>query len=411
MYFARIPSSGGGGGVTITGQRTLIYDEFTGSTLNSRWKVRRPDKQTVTVSGGSVRLQTNTDTIPRVVGFDYSNINAQCMLYDTSYGLTCVRNYTEEIKFKLNKQNDTTLGALLGVYSPFPLQLNFTNFALAQFSTNDSLKYLAGMDTMFSVPPAYKEAITTFSFNTTDWFIFRHTVLEGEILLTLKNVSTGDSINKYYTRDFTHGSYPSRPNYFYFAFGGIGRTDMNVDYILVTTPEELNPTWLVVGDSRPTGFNATSADSAYANMLKRNTTDSIQLWAGGGMGVDEILSTFRNMRNVGASKFILDFGTNNTFNSDFQTKYTRITDSVTAWGGTFYVMYQPNGGDPVAGSGMNKWLKDNFSSHIIDNWTSPGYATKTIGNGMMYDGVHETLLGMQTTYAIVKAALISFFPL
>jgi hypothetical protein len=146
-------------------------------------------------------------------------------------------------------------------------------------------------------------------------------------------------------------------------------------------------------------------------MLKRNTTDSIQLWAGGGMGVDEILSTFRNMRNVGASKFILDFGTNNTFNSDFQTKYTRITDSVTAWGGTFYVMYQPNGGDPVAGSGMNKWLKDNFSSHIIDNWTSPGYATKTIGNGMMYDGVHETLLGMQTTYAIVKAALISFFPL
>jgi hypothetical protein len=137
------------------------------------------------------------------------------MLYDTSYGLTCVRNYTEEIKFKLNKQNDTTLGALLGVYSPFPLQLNFTNFALAQFSTNDSLKYLAGMDTMFSVPPAYKEAITTFSFNTTDWFIFRHTVLEGEILLTLKNVSTGDSINKYYTRDFTHGSYPSRPNYFY----------------------------------------------------------------------------------------------------------------------------------------------------------------------------------------------------
>lgn len=414
MYFARVPSSTGGGGggePTIPGQRTLIFDDFTGSTLNSRWKVRRPDKQTVTVSGGSVRLQVNTDTIPRMVGFDYSNINAQCMLYDTSYGLNCYRNYTEEIKFKLGKQNDTTLGALLGVYSPFSLQLNFTNFALAQFSTNDSLKYLAGMDTMFSVPPAYKEALSTFSFNTTDWFILRHTVLEGEVLVTIKNTATGDSINKYYTRDFVHGSYPSRPNYFYYAFGAIGRTDMYVDYILVTTPEELNPTWLVVGDSRPTGFNAESADSAYANMLKRNTADSVQLWAGGGMGIDEIWSTWTRMKELNASKFILDFGTNNTFDSHFQTEFTRLTDSLTALGKTYYILYQPNKGDPVGGTSMNKWYKDNYPSHVIDNWTSPGYATQSTGNGYMYDGVHQTLLGMQTTYQIVKAALSAFFPL
>lgn len=396
---------------TIPGVRTLIYDEFTESTLNSRWFVRRPDKQTLTVSGGSLRVQVNTDTIPSMVGFDYSNITAQCMIYDTSYGLTSIRNYTEEIKFKLNKQNDTTLGAILGAYSPFPLTLYFTNFAHAQFSTNDSLKYLAGKDTMFSVPPSFREAFTAFSYNTTDWFILRHTVLEGDILVTIKNTTTGDSLNKYYARDFVHGSYPSRPNYFYFAFGGMGRTDMSVDYILVTTPEELNPTWLVVGDSRPTGFNAGSADSAYANMLKRNTTDSVQLWAGGGMSIVSVLQTLPRMKEVNASKYILDFGTNDVFDSNFTTKFTQFTDSLTSWGKTYYIMYQPNKGDPVSGTSMNKWYKDNYPTHVIDNWTSPGYATKTIGNGMMYDGVHETLLGMQTTYQIVKAALIAFFPL
>lgn len=414
MYFGRVASTtsgGGGGGGTIAGQRTLIYDDFTGGTLNSRWKVRRPDKQTLTVSGGSLRIETNTDTIPRMVGFDYSNITAQCMIYDTSYGLTCVRNYTEEIKFRPRKINDTTLGLILGVYSPFPLQLNFTNWAHVQFSTNDSLKYLAGMDTMFSVPPAYKEALSSFTLNTTDWFVFRHTVLEGEILVTIKNTTTNDSINKYYTRDFVHGSYPSRPNYFYFGFGGMGRTAMDVDYILVTTPEELNPMWLAVGDSRPTGFNAGSADSAWANMLKRNTTDSVQLWAGGGMGIDEIWSTWKRMKEVNASKYILDFGTNNTFDSHFQTEFTRFTDSLTSLGKPYWITYQPNKGDPVSGTSMNKWYKDNYPSNVIDTWSGTGYSTQTVGNGYMYDGVHQTLLGVQDFYTKVKTTLIAFFPL
>lgn len=412
MRFGRISgSSNGSAPPTIPGVRTLIYDDFTGSTLNSRWNVRRPDKQTLTVSGGELRVQVNTDTIPSMVGFDYSNITAQCMLYDTSYGLTSIRNYTEEIKFKLNKQNDTTLGTFLGVYTPFSLQLNFTNFALAQFSTNDSLKYLAGKDTMFSVPPAYREAFTAFSYNTTDWFILRHTNLENTILVTIKNVTTGDSLNKYYQRDFTHGSYPSRPNYFWFTFGAMGRSDVSIDYILVTTPEELNPTWLVVGDSRPTGFNSTSADSAYANMLKRNTTDSVQLWAGGGMGIDEIWSTWKRMKEVNASKYILDFGTNNTFDSHFQTEFTRFTDTLTALGKPYWITYQPNKGDPVSGTSMNKWYKDNYPSAVIDTWSGTGYSTQSVGNGYMYDGVHQTLLGVQDFYSKVKGHLIIYFPL
>lgn len=47
----------------IAGTRTLIYDDFSGGSLNSRWNVRRPDKQTITVSGGLARVQVNTDTI------------------------------------------------------------------------------------------------------------------------------------------------------------------------------------------------------------------------------------------------------------------------------------------------------------------------------------------------------------
>ncbi len=413
VYFGRIASStggGGGGGGTIAGQRTLIYDEFTGSTLNSRWFVRRPDKQTLTVSGGVLRIQTNTDTIAARVGYDFSNVTTQTMLYDTAYGLTCTRNYTEEIKFRPRKLNDTTLGVYAGPYSPFSLDLPFSNFAHAQFSTVDTLKMLAGKDTCFSVPPAFKWPLTSWSWNTTDWYILRLTVFEGNFLITIKNLTSNDSLNQYYQYDFTHGSYPKRPNYFRFAFGAMGRTDVDIDYVLVTTPEELNPTWTILSDSRGTGYNAVYADSAYGNMLKRNTTDSVQIWAGGGMGVDEILATFPRLRELGTSKFILDFGTNNTFNSDFQTKFTRITDSITSWGATYYILYQPNHGDPISGSGMNKWFKDNFGSHIADDWDT-GYAVWSTGNGRMYDGVHHTLLGTQERYVIIKGKLIAFFPL
>lgn len=396
-----------------TGVRTLIYDDFTGSSLNSRWRVRRPDKQTITVSGGSARIQTNTDTIPSMVGFDYSNIDAQCMIYDTSYGLTCVRNYTEEMVFKLNKQNDTTLGAFLGVYSPFPLQLNFTNWALAQFSTNDSLKYLAGMDTMFSVPPAYREALSTFSFNTTDWFTLRHTCIEGDILVTLKNNSTGDSLNKYYTRDFVHGSYPSRPNYFWFGFGGMGRTDMNVDYILVTTTQILAPRHIFVGNSITTGYNATSADSAYANILKRSTTDSIEIYAGGGMGVDEVLQASRHLLelNQNATRYVfLNLGTNNTYNAPNAVKYSRIVDTLTNAGFTVFPCLIVNGGDPTSGGGWNQFIKTTYASSYIDLWTA-GWNTMTIGNGEMYDGVHPTLTGHQKLAALIKTLKPLLFPL
>lgn len=393
----------------VVGIRTLIYDEFTGGSLDSRWFVRRPDKQTLTVSGGELRVQVNTDTIPSMVGFDYSNVNAQCMMYDTSYGLTSVRNYVEEIKIKINKINDTTIGAFLGVYSPFPLQLLFSNFALAQFSTADSLKFLAGKDTMFSVPPAFRESISTFSFNTTDWFILRNTTFEGTILVTIKNVSTGDSINKYYTRDFTHGSYPSRPNYFWFGFGGMGRTDMNVDYILVTTTEELNPTHLFVGNSITTGYNATSADSAYANILKRSTADSIQIWAGGGMGVDEVLATMERLVEVNPQYVFLNLGTNNTYNGGNSAKYQSIVDSFTNRGFTVYPCLIVNGGDPTSGGGWNQFIKTTYASSYIDLWTA-GWNTMTIGNGEMYDGVHPTLSGHQKLAALIQTLKPLLFP-
>lgn len=394
----------------VTGERVLIYDDFSGTSLNSRWNVRRPDRQTITVSGGVARVQTFTDTLPQRVGYSYSNLTTQTMIYDTSYGLTSIRNYTIETSFRINEIDDTTLGAYVGCYTPFSVDYPFSNFTHVQYSSPDTLRLLAGKDTAFTFPPAGHQQIT-FTFNTTDQYYIRHRVFEDYTVQTIKNLTTGDSILRYQQYNFTNGAWPYRPNYFWFVFGAMGRSDVSFDYYKVTTTEELNPGWMVVGDSRPTGYNATSADSAYANMLKRNTTDSIQIWAGGGMGINEILLTLPRLKEINASRYILDFGTNDVFNSDYQTKFTSLTDSLTAWGKPYWILYQPNKGDPVSGSSMNKWYNDNFSSHIIDNWTSPGYATQTTGNGYMYDGVHQTLLGMQTTYQIVKAALSAYFPL
>lgn len=410
IYFGRIASSSSGGGGTIPGERTLIYDDFSGSTLNSRWCVRRPDKQTIIVSGGFATVETRTDTIPQRLGYSYSNITTQCMIYDTSYGLTSLRNYTIEKGFKIEKINDSTNGNYIGAYTPFSVDYPFSNFTHIQYSGPDTFRLLAGKDTSFTYPPSGHQQIT-FDFNTTDYYILRHRVFENYTVQTIKNTTTGDSIVRYQEYNFTHGAWPYRPNYFWFTWGAMGRSKISVDYIKVTTIEELNPGWLIVGDSRPTGYNATTADSAWGNMLKRNTTDSVQIFAGGGMGINEVLLTLPRLKEINADRYILDFGTNDVFNSDFQTKFTRLTDSITSWGKSYWITYQPNKGDPVSGTSMNKWYKDNYPSAVIDTWSGTGYSTQTVGNGYMYNGVHQTLLGVQDFYMKVRTHLIIYFPL
>lgn len=396
---------------TIPGVRTLIYDEFTGSTLNSRWFVRRPDRQTLSVSGGFLNVSTFTDTVPQRPGYNFSNLTAQTMIYDTSYNVTSLRNYTDEVGFQITSLGDTSIGNFLGVYSPFPVTWSFTNFSHIQFSSPDTLRLLADKDTSFSVPPAFDDDITgQIDFNTSDYYVLRHSVFEGYTITTIVNRTQGDSIIRYFPFDFVHGSYPARPNYFYFAFGSMGRTRVKYDYFLATTIEELNPVWLVVGDSKSAGYNANLADSAFGNMLKRNTNDSVQIFAGGGLGVDEVLLLLPKIKEINPDYIIFDVGTNNTFNSTYYGRYARIIDSFSTWGITSYKLLQPNGLNPVGGGSWNQWIKDTYGSTYIDDWTT-GWNTWTIGNGRMYDGVHNTLLGTQDRYAIIKAALIAFFPL
>ena len=365
---------------------------------------------TVTVSGGLARVQVDTDTIPQMPGYSYSNITTQAMIYDTSFGLNCRRNYTLEEGFYINKLNDTTLGAFTGPYCPFPIDYPFSGFGHYQFSGPDTIRVLGGKDTMFTYPPAGHSQTSAVPVNTTDYYVLRFTVFENEAKVTFINRTTGDSVSKVVNFQMTSGGWLARPSYFYYAFGLMGRSDVSYDYIHVYTPEELNPTWLVMGDSKSVGYNATTADSAWANMIKRNTTDSVQIYAGGGMGVDEVLSVLKDVWRVNPAKVIIDLGTNNTFNSTNYNKYIQIVDSLTAHGITSYKLMQPNGGNPVGGGNWNQWIKDTYGSSYIDDWTT-GYNTWSTGNGKMYDTVHNTLSGTQARYAIIKAALSAFFPL
>ncbi|MFW1908912.1 hypothetical protein, partial [Acinetobacter ursingii] len=91
---------------------------------------------------------------------------------------------------------------------------------------------------------------------------------------------------------------------------------------------------------------------------------------------------------------IFDIGTNIPFNSTYYGRYQRIIDSFSTWGITSYKLLQPNGGNPVGGCGWNQWIKDTYSSTYIDDWTT-GWNTWTIGNGKMYDTIHNNLLGTQ----------------
>jgi len=341
---------------TIPGVRTLIYDDFSGSSLNSRWNVRRPDKQTITVSSGLARVQVNTDTIAQRPGYSYSNITTQTMIYDTSYNLSCIRNYVIEMGFYINKLNDTTLGAYTGVYSPFSNDYPFSNFAHFQFSSPDTIRLLAGKDTCFTFPPAGQTETAVVGVNLTDYYVIRHKINENIDSMWFINRTTGDSISKVVSFQFTSGGWMARPNYFWFAFGAMGRSDVSFDYYHVYTNEELNPKYLFVGNSITAGYNATTADSAYANILKRSTSDSIQIWAGGGMGVDEVVLTMERLAEVNPQYVFLNIGTNNAYNGTTSAKYQSIVDSFTNRGFITFPCLIVNGGDPTSGGGWNQWI-------------------------------------------------------
>lgn len=402
VYTAYVPP-------TIPGTRTLIYDDFSGSSLNSRWNVRRPDKQTITVSGGLARVQVNTDTVAQRPGYSYSNITTQTMIYDTSYKLSCIRNYVIEMGFYINKLNDTTLGAFTAVYSPFTAY-TFSNFGHFQFSNPDTIRILGGTDTSFTFPPAGHTQTATVPVNTTDYYVMRHKINENTDSLWFVNRTTGDSVVKVVTFQFTSGGWLTRPSYFWFGFGAMGRSDVSFDYYHVTTTEELNPKYVFVGNSITTGYNATTADSAYANILKRSTSDSVQIWAGGGMGVDEVPLTYTRLWEVNPQYIFLNLGTNNTYNGTNSAKYQVIVDSFTNRGYTVFPCLIVNGLDPTSGGGWNQWIKTTYPSTYIDLWTA-GWSTMTIGNGEMYDGVHPTLSGHQKLAALIKTLKPLLFPL
>lgn len=391
----------------IAGTRTLIYDDFSGGSLNSRWNVRRPDKQTITVSGGLARVQVNTDTIAQRGGFLYSNITTQTMIYDTSYKLSCIRNYAIEMGFYINKLNDTTLGVFTVVYSPFTI-LAFSNIGHFQFSNPDTIRILMSSDTSFTFPPAGQNETSSVPVNTSDYYVMRHKINENTDSLWFINRTTGDSVVKVVT--FDPFGWIMRPNYFWFGFGAMGRSDVSFDYYHVTTTEELNPKYLFVGNSITTGYKSTTLDSSYANILKRSTSDSIQIWAGGGMGVGDVLATMHNLVAINPQYVFLNIGTNDTYNGGNSVKYQQVVDSFTANGFTTFPCLIVNGGDPISGGGWNQWIKSNFPSSYIDLWTA-GWNTMTIGNGEMADGVHPSLTGHQKLAALIKTLKPSLFPL
>ncbi len=398
------------------GVRTLIYEPFNGSSLSSDWYVRRPDKQTISVSGGYARIIGNTDTMPQIPGYLYSNTTSQTRIYDTAYKLSMTRNYTVEVGFYINKLNDTTIGVYCGPYSPYLFaDRGFSNYAHINFSNPDTLRYLGNSDTSFTFPPSGDKTTGLPAFNLTDYYVLRIIVNENNRYSTIVNRTTGDSATLSGTFEFTHGTWPARPNYFYFAFGVMGRTDVSFDYFHVYTSEEINPQQIHIGNSITTGYNAGSADSAWANMLKRYTTDSIQIMAGGGLGVNEIMSAvgdiFRTAPQTSAPKYaFLNIGTNDTYNPTNTAVYERLVDTLELNGFTVFPELTVNGGNPDSGGGWNQFIKTTYPTSYIDLWTT-GWNTMTIGNGEMYDTFHPTVTGVRKIMGIIKSAKPLLFPL
>lgn len=390
------------------GLRTLIDETFDGSTLNSRWKPRRMDKQSITVSGGYAHVIANTDYVPEAPGYYGNYKSTQTRIIDTSFGLTMIRNYVVETGFKINAITDSTIGVYCGVYSPFNFgDYRFSSFGHIDFSGPDTLFLIGNTDTAYSWQVAPRRWTGLPTFNTTDNYMLRLTVQEGYINALVKNVTTGDTASISNTYDFINNGWPLRPNYFYFQFGAMGKTDVSFDYFKVTTTESPHPKILFVGDSQTAGYSAGRPDSSYAYMLRPHTSQLIQVLAGGGLNAELIKdSVITEIQAAAAEKVFLLIGTNGGTWANYQLLVSAIETVSDCIPMTFI-----NGGNPATPGTFNYNIMTTYPD-AIDLWSGPtGTSTMTIGNGKLHDAAHFTAPGHRDIMNIIKAAKPTLFPL
>ncbi len=415
LYFGRIAGSGSVDPAPSNPDSVLFYDEFNGSSLSTGYYKRRPDLSTFTVSGGKLSVVGNHDTyVPPRVGFNGGYKNYMTRVWDTSYGASMIRDYKIRMKFQLKEVADSgARGVWIGGRSDFLFgEYNFTTGVYWDFR-NDSLMVLGSTDSTYYVTPASSSVAalsSAFHGNLTDWWELSFECREYGGIGKLVNLTTGDTTSRtaywYWLGMLT----PQRPNYFHWSFAAVNKTEIDIDYIKVTTNQLRNRDIAFVGNSITSGSFGGHYDSSFAKILATKTTLTTQIWAGGGQDVINIFGSLPELLWLNPGHVILCLGTNNTYSTPNAAYYSRFVDSLDAHGITSTKLLIPNGGDPVSGSGWNKWIKDTYASTYLDNWTT-GWNTMSTGNGEMTDAVHPSNTGMRKQANIIKAALIAFFPL
>ena len=397
---------------TPAGARTLIYEPFDGTSLDSRWSLRRPEKMTYSVDGGYFKVTGNADTVPPVVGYSFYRAKSfQLRLSDTAYGQSMMREFTVEFGGIVKKVNDTTFGAFAGAQSVWNNYYT-DNYVCYDYAdpAHDTLISIGIDDTIYHHPPqGFTANPLSNPVEVNDYIIQRLSFRGDTSWAFIKNVTKGDSATVALKYRYDIIVYPLRPLTFYYAFGVMGRTEMWFDYLHVTTTELQHPAIMLIGDSKPSGYLGGDADSNFCYMLRPYTTSSVQLWAGPGATVTstfDCLKEFRN--NTPTQAIILDLGTNSggTF-----ADYIRLNDSLTAIASVpIYQILTPNGGNPATPGTWNYQIANQYPTTYIDTWTT-GWNTMTIGNGEMVDTVHPSATGQRKIALIIKAALPALFPL
>lgn len=399
---------------TPAGARTLIYEDFSGSSLSSRWEVRRPDKQSVLVEGGYLKITGNADTVPAIPAYSYYRAKSfQLRISDTAYGQSMMREFDVEIGGIVKKVNDTTLGVFAGVASEW--NSYYTDaYACYDFAdpAHDTLIAIGIDDTAYHHPPYGYMANALGSLSAVepnDYIVLRLSFRSDTSWAFIKNVTKNDSATVGLQYRYDVIVYPLRPLTFEYAFGLMGRTEIWFDYFHATTTELQHPDIMFIGDSKPSGYLSGNPDSNFCYMLRPYTSHTVQLWAGPGAGVLSTLRCLKEFRdNTPTTAIILDIGTNS--DGSF-SDYIRLNDSLSAISGVpIYQILTPNGGNPLTSGTWNYQIKNQYPTTYIDTWTT-GWNTMSTGNGEMVDAVHPSNSGQRKIALIIKAALPALFPL
>lgn len=373
----------------------LVSDDFTNF---GKWTTTSP-AGAFSVSGGDLLIN-------KAVGGGY-NLNDYTLL--TSYGGSCLENWTIDVLFKVTEKSAACTGFFVGVKST--ASFGATNHHVIQFNTNSSsgklLYYMAG------ATGASSTSATGLSFSLNDecrLVVSRKAdASNGQYFTaTVYNLTTPSSLS--FNFNFSE-AYPitigTPPTSQFAIYAGVGT--LTIHSFSVTTQLYKNANIIALGNSITKGLYSLAYSTRWFSLATAGSVKTNYAMGGPGDRTTQALERVNEINIFNPKTLLVAIGGNDleagVALATVQANYQSFINSVTKAGRTI-IHLKPTPRDAFNFTTWNAWLDATYgTNNVVDDWTPlKGAGTDLGATWDAGDGVHPNATG----HAAIATAVAPF---